>query len=133
LCTSFKQDLRKTKRHSLGNKSLGLLLNEEDCQKTHSKRATNLIVASQLSSDPNKWLLKVVVIFRRNLEVLEILFSMESDLFRFHFSILHLYLVSAEHDRNIFANSRQISVIKSLLIQERMPRQISFLVAFIKT
>lgn len=56
---------------------------------------------------------------------------MESDLFRFHFSILHLYLVSAEHDRNIFANSRQISVITSLLMQEKMYCQISFLVGCI--
>lgn len=86
---------------------------KEDCEYKQNGSATNLVVACQLSCNPNKGLLKVVVIFRRNLEVLEILFSMESDLFRFHFSILHLYLVPAEHDRNIFANSGQISVMRS--------------------
>ena len=106
-------------------------MEKEDCKCKQNGSATHLVVACQLSGDPNKGLLKVVVIFGRNLEVLEILFSMESDLFRFHFSILHLYLVSAEHDRNIFANSRQISVITSLLMQEKMYCQISFLVGCI--
>ena len=102
--------------HGLQNiKHVGLVcitVEKEDCEYEQNGSATNLVVACQLSGDPNKGLLKVVVIFRRNLEVLEILFSMESDLFRFHFSILHLYLVPAQHDRNIFANSCQISVMR---------------------
>ena len=73
---------------------------------------THLIVAGELSGNPNKRFFEIVIIFSRNLEVLKILLSVECYLLRLHFSVLNFYFVSAEDDRDILANTGQISVKK---------------------
>lgn len=53
-------------------------------------------------------LLKVVVSFRRDLEVLDILLAMEVNLLGLHLPFLHLDLVSTKHNWNgLWASARQ--------------------------
>jgi hypothetical protein len=68
------------------------------------------VVSRQLSSQPQKWLLKVVVGFGGDIVVLQILLPVERDLLRLDLAVLDLDLVPGEDDGNVFANTGQITV-----------------------
>ena len=67
------------------------------------------LVTCQLSCQPQERLLEVVVGFGRNVVVLKVLLSMESDSFGFNLSLLYVHLISTKDDRDIFANSDKIT------------------------
>ena len=69
-----------------------------------------LIVPRQLPCQPKEWLFKVVVRFGRNIIVLQILLSVEGDLLGFDLTILDLYLVSREHDGDVFTDTSKVTM-----------------------
>ena len=62
------------------------------------------------SEEPDEWLFKLVVGLSGDVVVLEVLLSVESDLLSLHLSVLHVDLVTNEHDWNVFADSDEILV-----------------------
>ena len=69
-----------------------------------------LIVPRQLPRQPEKWLLKVVVRFSRNVIVLQVLLPMEGDLLRLDLTVLDFYLVPREDDGDILADTGEIAM-----------------------
>lgn len=74
------------------------------------QRGTNqLRVADQLASQPQEGLLEVVVGLGRNIIVLEILLSVESNRLSLDFSLLHVDLVAAKNNRDSLADTDKIT------------------------
>ena len=69
-----------------------------------------LVVTTQLASQPEERLLKVVVGFRGDIVVLKILLAVESDLFGLHLTIFDFDLVSRQYNRDIFADTSQVTM-----------------------
>jgi len=69
-----------------------------------------LIVPRQLPRQPEKWLLKVVVRFGRNVIVLQVLLPMEGDLLCLDLTVLDFYLVPREDDGDILADTGEIAM-----------------------
>lgn len=67
------------------------------------------LISDKLSSQPQEWLLEVVIGFRGNVVVLKILLAMEGDSLGFDFAFFHVDLVAAKDNGNIFADSDQIT------------------------
>lgn len=67
-------------------------------------------ISEKLSSEPKERLFEVVVRFRRDVVILEILLTMESDSFGLDFAIFDVDLVSAKNDRNVLAYSGQVAM-----------------------
>jgi len=67
-------------------------------------------VTNQLPRKPQERLLEVVVRFRGDLEVLNVLLSVEGNLARLYFSLLHINLVTAKNDRDVLANTFEITM-----------------------
>ena len=66
-------------------------------------------VSDQLACKPEEGFLEVVVGFGRYVIVLEILLSVEGDGLRFNFALLDVYLVAAEHDGDLLADTNEIA------------------------
>lgn len=66
-------------------------------------------VSNQLASQPQERLLEVVVGFRRDVVVLEVLLSVECDRLSLDLALLYVDLVSAQYNWNVFANSNDIT------------------------
>ncbi len=66
-------------------------------------------VAHKLPSQPQEWLLEVIVRLCRNIIVLEILLSVKSDGFGLHFSLLHIDLVAAEDYWHLLADTDKVT------------------------
>jgi hypothetical protein len=56
-----------------------------------------------------EWLFKVVIRLGRDIVVLKVLLSVESDGLCLDLSFLHVDLVTTEDDRNAFANANEIA------------------------
>ena len=65
-------------------------------------------ISAQLSRQPQKWLLKVVITLRRDIKVLEILFAVEGDCFGFDFTVFDVDFVPAEDDRDTLADTNEM-------------------------
>lgn len=70
----------------------------------------NAVVTSDLSGEPQERLLEVVVDLSRDLVVLQVLLSVESDLLGLNLSVLNFDLVTAKDNRDTLADSGQVSV-----------------------
>jgi hypothetical protein len=66
-------------------------------------------VANQLSSQPQEWLLEVVVRLGGDVVVLEVLLAVEGDGLGLDLSLLHIDLVTAKDDRNVLADTDQVT------------------------
>lgn len=66
-------------------------------------------VADQLASEPEEGLLKVVVGLGRDVVVLEVLFPVERDGLGLDLALLDVDLVTAENDRDVLADTGQIT------------------------
>lgn len=67
-------------------------------------------VTRQLSSQPQEGLFELVVRLGRNVVVLKVLLSVESDGLGLDLSFLDVDLVTAQHNGDVFANSHQVPV-----------------------
>jgi hypothetical protein len=65
-------------------------------------------ISDKFPGQPKEGLLEVVVGLGRNIVVLEILLSVESDCLGLHFSLLDINLVATQNDRNVFADTDEI-------------------------
>lgn len=92
----------------LGHKSLVNL----DLRRSKGRRGDKLEgrVADELSGEPEEGLLKVVVGFSRDVVVLEVLLSVESDGLGLDLTLLDIDLVTTEDDGDVFANTDKITV-----------------------
>jgi hypothetical protein len=66
-------------------------------------------VANKLACQPKEGLLEVVIGLGRDIVVLKVLLSVESDSLGLHLSLLDINLVSGEDDWNILADTDQIT------------------------
>lgn len=66
-------------------------------------------VTDKLASEPQEWFLEVVVGFRRDVVVLQVLLAMEGNRLGFDFALLDIHFVTAEDDRDVFAHSDKIT------------------------
>lgn len=73
-------------------------------------------IANQLSSQPQEGLFKVVIGLCGNVVVLEVLLAMESDRLCLDFTLFHVNLVTAENNRDIFANTDKVTWMSVLVI-----------------
>lgn len=92
----------------LGHKSLVNL----DLRRSKGRRGDKLEgrVADELSGEPEEGLLKVVVRLGRDVVVLEVLLSVESDGLGLDLTLLDIDLVTTEDDGDVFANTDKITV-----------------------
>lgn len=67
-------------------------------------------VSNKSSQEPDEWLLELIVALGRDIVVLEILLSVESDLLGLHFSVLDIDLVSNQDNGNVLTDSDEILV-----------------------
>ena len=92
----------------LGHKSLVNL----DLRRSKGGRGDKLEgrVADELSGEPEEGLLKVVVRLGRDVVVLEVLLSVESDGLGLDLTLLNINLVTAKNDGDVLANTNKITV-----------------------
>ncbi len=64
----------------------------------------------ELAREVQERFLEVVVGLRGDLIVLDVLLAMEVDLLGLHLALLDLDLVAAQHNRNVLADARQVTV-----------------------
>ena len=69
-----------------------------------------VVIISESSEEPDEGLLVLIVTLGRDIVVLEVLLSVEGDLFGLYFSVLNINLVSNEDDWNVWAHSGQVLV-----------------------
>lgn len=67
-------------------------------------------VADELAGQPEEGLLEVVVGLGRDIVVLEVLLAVEGDGLGLHLALLNVDLVSAEDDRDVLADTDEITV-----------------------
>mmetsp|Transcript_5680 Transcript_5680/g.19873 ORF Transcript_5680/g.19873 Transcript_5680/m.19873 type:complete len:200 (-) Transcript_5680:19-618(-) len=67
-------------------------------------------ITSELACQVQEGLFEVVVGFGTDFVVLQVLFAMERHLLRLHLSVLHVHLVSTQHDGYVFTHARQVPV-----------------------
>lgn len=63
----------------------------------------------ELSRQPQKWLLEVVIGFSGDVVVLKILLAVESDSLGFHLALLHIDFVSTENDWDLLTNTDEVT------------------------
>ena len=68
-------------------------------------------VSNKSSQEPDEGLLKLIVALGRDIVVLEVLLSVESDLLSLDLSVLDIDLVSNQDDRNVLTDSDEIGTI----------------------
>ena len=66
-------------------------------------------VANELASEPQEGLLEVVVGLGRNVVVLQVLLAVESDSLSLDLALLHVNLVTAKDDRDVLANTDEVT------------------------
>ena len=66
-------------------------------------------VAHKLPSQPQEWLLEVIVRLCGNIVVLKVLLSVESDGLGLHFSLLHIDFVAAEDNWHLLADTDKVA------------------------
>ena len=66
-------------------------------------------ISSQLSRQPQERFLEVVVTFRGNVKVLEILFTMEGDCFGLDFTVFDIDFVPAENNGDALADTCEVA------------------------
>ena len=71
-------------------------------------RELEVWIRSELASQPEERLLKVVVGLCRDVVVLQVLFAMESNGLGLDFALLDVYLVSTKDNGNVLANADQV-------------------------
>lgn len=76
----------------------------EEFQNTHQ-----LGVADQFPGEPEEGLLEVVVGLGRDIIVLKVLLAVEGDGLGLDLALLHIDLVTAEHDRNVLADTDEVT------------------------
>src|ERR1700761_3407395 len=67
-------------------------------------------VSNESSQEPDEWLLKLIVALSRDIVVLEILLSVESDLLGLDLSVLNIDLVSDQDNGNVLTDSDEILI-----------------------
>lgn len=67
------------------------------------------LVADKFSGEPEEWLLKVIIGLGGDVVVLEVLLAMEGDGLCLDLALLHVHLVTSEDDRNILADTDEIT------------------------
>lgn len=67
-------------------------------------------IVGETTEKPDERLFELVVALGRDVIVLEVLLSVESDLLGFHFAVLHIDLVAYEYNWDVLANSGEILV-----------------------
>ena len=67
------------------------------------------LVANEFPGEPEERLLEVVVGLGRDIVVLEVLLSVESDGLGLDLALLHIDLVTAENDGDVLANTDEIT------------------------
>jgi hypothetical protein len=67
------------------------------------------LVANELTSEPQEWLLKVVVGFGRDIVVLKVLLAVECDGLGLDLALLHIDLVTAKNNGDVLADSDQVT------------------------
>ena len=72
------------------------------------------LVTSQFPGEPEEGLLEVVVRFCRDVVILQVLLAVEGDCLGLDFALLYINLVSAETDRDVFANADEITYIEAV-------------------
>ena len=77
--------------------------------KSGSSNELELRIANEFSCQPEKGLFEVVVGLGRNVVILEIFLSVESNGLGFDFSLLNIDFVSSEDDGDVFADSDEIT------------------------
>lgn len=77
------------------------------------------LITSQLSSQPQEGLLKVVVTFCGNIKILKILFTVECDRFGFNFTVFDIDFIAAEDDGDAFANTYEVALWLEEVMQKR--------------
>ena len=100
-----------------GSGHVGLVLLHEcridgNLRRSQGRRRDKLQVgvSGQLTREPQEGLLKVVIGLGRDIVVLQVLFAMESDGLGLDLAFLDIDLVSAQNDRNVFADANQVTV-----------------------
>lgn len=68
------------------------------------------LVANKLAGEPQEWLFEVVVRLSRNIVVLKVLLAVECDGLGLDLALLHINLVTAENNGDVFADSDQVTV-----------------------
>ncbi len=66
-------------------------------------------IANKLSCQPQERLLEVVVGLGRDIVILQIFLSVESDGLRLNLSLLHINLVTCEDDWDVLADTDQVT------------------------
>jgi len=69
-----------------------------------------IVLPNESSEEPDEWLFKLIVALGRDIVVLQVLLSVESDLLGLDLSVLDVDLVSNEDDWDALANSDEILV-----------------------
>jgi len=69
-----------------------------------------IALTGELSSDPDEWLLEVVIGLRGDIVVLQVLLAVESDSLGLDLTLLDVDLVTAEDNWNVLANTDQVTV-----------------------
>lgn len=76
-----------------------------------------LRVTNQLTGQPKEWLLEVVVGLGRNVVVLQVLLSVESDGSSLDLTLLDVDLVTTQHNWDVLTNSDQVTVpVRNVLV-----------------
>lgn len=78
-------------------------------RESRSGHELELGIADQFSRQPEERLLEVIVGLGRNVVVLEVLLAVECDGLSLDFALLDIDLVSAENDRDVFADTDEIT------------------------
>ena len=78
--------------------------------KNWSLNEVEVWLVGESSEEPDEWLLKLIVTLGRDIVVLKVLLSVESDLLCLNFSVLNINLVSYKNDWDVFADSDEILV-----------------------
>jgi hypothetical protein len=84
-----------------------LVIIPRNCQKWMTTHQTG--VANKLSCQPEEGLLKVVVGLGRDIVVLKVLLSVESDSLSLHLSLLDINFVTSEDDGDVLADTDQVT------------------------
>jgi hypothetical protein len=69
-----------------------------------------LYLPSEFSEEPDEWLLELIVGLGRDIVVLQVLLSVESDLLGLNLSVLDINFVSYENNWNVLTNSDEILI-----------------------
>mmetsp|Transcript_12107 Transcript_12107/g.20095 ORF Transcript_12107/g.20095 Transcript_12107/m.20095 type:complete len:238 (-) Transcript_12107:71-784(-) len=98
--------------------SLGLVIDLKLRRlESRSLNKVKLIVSTELARQPQKRFFKIVVGLGRDIVILEVLLSVEGNLLGLDLSVLDFNLISAENNRDVFADASQVTVpVRNVLV-----------------